>query len=308
MWQTNNILYHLIRAMRPRQWTKNASLFAAAIFSGALFDGVDIYRLAIAAVLFSLLSSATYLINDVKDAERDALHPIKKNRPIPSGRLSKGFALSVALALVVFVLLMSVVFVNIPFFAICIIYLLLQISYSIYLRNIIIVDALTVAVGFIVRVFAGGFAADVSISSWIILSTIGLSLLLAFGKRRSERTILGSQDIAFKTRATLKSYPDSLLDSMISMSASYTMIAYSIFCFQTGVRSDIFLNRYLPTTLSSPKWLMITIPLVIYGVARYLYVIYEKRDAESPERVLMSDIPLLVSVLMWGILAFAIIY
>jgi 4-hydroxybenzoate polyprenyltransferase len=298
--------YDLVRALRPRQWVKSFSIFAAAMFSGSLFDRLDV--LVLGAFLFSLLSSATYLINDIVDADKDALHPIKRNRPFASGKLSKKIGVISAIALVGVVFYLSITILNVPFFAICAIYLCLQILYSFYLRNIIIVDAMTVAMGFILRVFAGGFVANVSISSWIILSTIGLSLLLAFGKRRSERTILNFKDISYKTRKTLKSYPDSLLDSMISMSASFTLISYSIFCFQTGVREDIFVNRFLPSTLASPKWLMITIPFVIYGVARYLFVIYEKNDAESPERVLMSDLPLLSAVILWCILSFAIIY
>ncbi|MBU4381029.1 decaprenyl-phosphate phosphoribosyltransferase [Candidatus Parcubacteria bacterium] len=306
--QTDNTIYHLLRALRPRQWVKNASLFAAAMFSGRLFESDIFFRTVVAAIIFSALSSATYLINDAIDAKKDALHPIKKNRPIPSGKLSREVAILTAFILIFFFIPTSLVAVNFHFFLICVGYLLMQGTYSLWLRHVIIIDALTVAMGFILRVFAGGFATSIPVSSWIILATIGLSLLLAFGKRRSERTILTNLDISFKTRETLKHYPDSLLDSMISMSASFTIISYSFFSFQAKSRPELAIARFLPTTLSSPKWMMLTIPIVIYGVARYLYVIYEKKDAESPERVLTSDLPLLASVMVWALVALAIIY
>jgi hypothetical protein len=162
------------------------------------------------------------------------------------------------------------------------------------------------------RVFAGGFASNTSISSWLALTTIGISLLLAFGKRRSEKTILekfNEDTTKPKTRKTLRHYPDALLDSMISMSATYTIITYSLFVFQISPQNvSRALSTVLPSILKSPKWMMLTIPLVIYGVARYLYLIYEKQEGESPERVLLSDKPLLFTVSLWGISALLMIY
>jgi hypothetical protein len=150
---------------------------------------------------------------------------------------------------------------------------------------------------------------DISISSWLILTTIGLSLLLAFGKRRSEKTILDEHHIGERTRATLRHYPDTLLDSMISMSASFCIMAYSLYTFQTSpVLKGTAISQILPSILKTPKWMMLTIPLVIYGVARYLYIIYEKKAGESPERVLLSDKPILATVLLWGLSIFLIVY
>jgi 4-hydroxybenzoate polyprenyltransferase len=181
-----------------------------------------------------------------------------------------------------------------------------------YFRNVIILDSLIVASGFVIRVFAGGFATNTSVSSWLALTTIGISLLLAFGKRRSEKTILDKYNVSVditKTRSTLRHYPDNLLDSMISMSAAYTIITYSLFVFQISPDNvSKGLAALLPSVLKSPKWMMLTIPLVIYGVARYLYVIYEKGEGESPERVLLSDKPLLSAVILWGIMAVSFIY
>jgi 4-hydroxybenzoate polyprenyltransferase len=184
---------------------------------------------------------------------------------------------------------------------------MIQFLYSLILRNIIIVDSLTVASGFVLRVIAGGVLIETSISSWLILTTIALSLLLAFGKRRSEKTILSETNTEAETRKTLKSYPDTLLDSMITMSSTFCIVSYSFFTFQISPDTSLTnLRRYLPATVDSPKWLMFTIPLVIYGIARYLYVIYEKKEGESPERVLLSDKPLLLTVLTWILFVFMV--
>ena len=186
-------------------------------------------------------------------------------------------------------------------------YALLQFTYSVFLRNIIIIDALAIALGFIFRVFAGALAVPISISSWLILSTIGLSLLMAFGKRRSERTLLASRDGSFMTRQSLRGYPAALLDSTISTFAAFAILSYSLFTFQISPTVEIF-PGVLPSILARPKWMMLTIPIVIYGVARYLYVIYEKGEAESPDKVLLSDHPLLVAVVFWIAVVGGIIY
>ena len=191
-------------------------------------------------------------------------------------------------------------------------YILLQVAYSLYFRNTIILDALFVSSGFILRVFAGGVAVDISVSSWLILTTIGLSLLMAFGKRRSEKTILEKHEQEVrnsKTRETLRHYPDSLLDSIISTSASFCLLSYSLFTFQTSpeIRGQP-ITSFLPSILRAPKLMMLTIPVVIYGVARYLYIIYEKKEGESPERILLSDRPMLLTVILWTAMIFLIVY
>lgn len=173
----------------------------------------------------------------------------------------------------------------------------------------IILDALAIALGFILRVFAGAWVLPVPLSSWLVLSTIGLSLLLAFGKRRSERTILAREGLDLKTRKILEHYPDTLLDAMISMSAAYAILSYSLFAFQTSpLPATPLFETFLPATIARPKLMMLTVPLVIYAVARYLYVIYEKKEGESPEKVLLSDRPLLASIIVWGLLVVTIIY
>ena len=257
------------------------------------------------------MSSAAYFLNDMVDAPKDKIHPIKKNRPIASGKLSIWLASLIALALAVGSVIYASIYIGFYFTLILIAYAVIQLSYSFYLRDVIIVDSLVVASGFVLRVFAGGLASSVSISSWLALTTIGISLLLAFGKRRSEKTLVKKffHTEGSDTRKTLAHYPDALLDSMISMSATYTIITYSLFTFQISTQNTgAKLLTVLPSILKSPKWMMLTIPLVIYGVARYLYAIYETQDGESPERVLLSDKPLLFTVILWVSFVLAVIY
>jgi 4-hydroxybenzoate polyprenyltransferase len=306
-----NIVYQIIRTARPRQWLKNFSVFAGAVFSGMLFDPDVFFPSLNAFIAFCMVSSGAYFINDIVDAPKDRLHPIKKNRPIASGTLSENLAWVMAFVFVLGAVAYALT-IGTFFMIAVIVYILLQLSYSMYFRNIIIMDSLVVATGFIIRVFAGGFAGEVSLSSWLILTTIGLSLLMAFGKRRSEKTLLKKHAGALEkisTRKTLRHYPDTLLDSMISMSATFCIITYSLFTFQVSPqRVNPTWMTFLPSIIRSPKWMMLTIPIVIYGVARYLYVIYEKEDAESPERVLLSDRPLLGAVVVWGLSILGIVY
>ena len=294
--------------MRPRQWLKNLSIYAPLIFWGELFRPDGFLKTTKAALLFCSVSSAVYLINDIIDAPRDRQHPFKKNRPIAKGLLSVKNALFAAAALLTFGLVGAFLLESYFFFPV-LAYFLLQLCYSLWLRNVIILDALAIALGFILRVFAGAWVLPVPLSSWLVLSTIGLALLLAFGKRRSERTILAAEGVSPRTRKTLEHYPDTLLDAMISTSAAYAILSYSLFAFQTSPLPETPLfETLLPTTIARPKLMMLTIPLIIYAIARYLYVIYEKKEGEVPERVLLSDYPLLASVLVWGLAVVAIIY
>lgn len=309
-----SVLWQIVRSLRPRQWLKNLTLSAPILFSGQLFDNKPLFSVITAFGIFCLASSSAYLINDIVDAPKDRSHPFKRLRPIASGKLNPVMAVAVAAVLMSLSLYLANLYLNRFFLLTLTFFLLLQISYSLVLRNLIIIDSLTVALAFIIRVFAGSFATETSISSWLILATIGISLLLAFGKRRSERTLLASEPAVNRsltplTRETLTHYPDTLLDSMISMSASFTIISYALFSFQISPRfQSKLLLSILPPTLTAPKWMMLTIPFVIYGVARYLYVIYEKKEGESPERILLSDMPLLSAIILWVLTTVAVIY
>jgi 4-hydroxybenzoate polyprenyltransferase len=311
MFKSVNTLYHILRTARPRQWLKNLSIFAAPFFSGMLFED-DIFLMAVKSfVAFSAISSGAYFVNDISDVEKDRKHPVKRNRPIASGKISVRQAWIIAIFLILFALLFSYFAIGTFFTLTVIAYIAMQISYSAYFRNVIILDSLVVATGFVLRVFAGGFGTNTSLSSWLALTTIGLSLLLAFGKRRSEKTLLRKYNEMDDsgTRKTLRYYPDTLLDSMISMASSLCIMTYSLFTFQVSPQgTSARLTELLPSILQSPKWMMLTIPVVIYGVARYLFVIYEREEGESPARVLLSDRPLLYTVGVWGLMVWLIVY
>ncbi len=297
-----DFVYQVSRTARPRQWLKNLALVAPAVILGNIFDAKTVLNVIDGFIAFTLISSSAYFINDIIDSPRDRLHPVKKNRPIASGKISIPIAWLIAITLMALSIAYSLRYAGTFFTAILVTYLIIQFIYSILLRNIIILDSLTVASGFVLRVIAGAVITNISVSSWLILTTIGLSLLLAFGKRRSEKTLLQEKEVKGDTRKTLKHYPDTLLDAMITMSATFCIVSYALFTFMVSPEYPILqMKSYLPSIISSPKWLMLTIPLVIYGVARYLYVIYEKKQGESPERVLLSDKPLLLTVMLWGL-------
>lgn len=302
-----NFIYQIIRTARPRQWLKNFALLTPALILGDITDPEVLTKAASGFFAFCLMSSGAYFINDIIDAPKDKEHPIKKNRPIPSGKLSVFVAWFIALSLIFSSTAYSLLFNGNFFTIILLVYIIIQFLYSLVFRNIIILDSLIVASGFVLRVIAGGIITNISVSSWLILTTIGLSLLLAFGKRRSEKTILSDTKTLAETRKTLKNYPDTLLDSMITMSATFSIVSYSFFTFQVSPDTSLSnLRKFIPAIIESPKWLMLTIPLVIYGIARYLFVIYEKKEGESPERVLLSDKPLLFTVTFWILIVFLV--
>lgn len=299
----------IIVSIRPLQWLKNLALYGAIFFGGQFFNPFKFTQITSAFLVFCAVSSAMYLFNDIVDAPKDRLHPIKRNRPIAAGTLSPKLASLIAIT-IVGVAVPTAWNIQPHFFGIVIAYIALQLTYSLYFRNIIIMDALVVATGFVMRVFAGGFAGGVSISSWLALTTIGLATLLSFGKRRAEKTLLEA-DIKHKkaTRKTLEHYPTSMLNNTLSMSASLTILAYALFSFQiSSTQTRIGIANLLPHTLRSPKWMMLTIPVVIYGVIRYLYVVHEKTEGESPEKILIKDKPLFWTVITWALMSGTFIY
>ena len=201
-----------------------------------------------------------------------------------------------------------------PFFTYATVaYTVLQVVYSIFLRSVILLDVMAIATGFLLRVYAGGVLIDAHVTVWFVLTVTSLALFLAVGKRRSERTLLIGSGKELGTRSILSHYPESLLDSLSVMFATTCLFSYTMFTFLQPtpvVGTQIFLNfgDYLPRTFLASKWLMLTVPFVIYGVMRYLYVIHEKKEGESPERVLLSDKPLLLTVVLWTMSVFVIIY
>lgn len=302
-------IWGLIKAARPRQWIKNFSLFAALIFSGSLLNPVDQIKAFQAFLIFCGLSSATYLINDVFDIERDRQHPFKRKRAIASGVVPPVIALILAISTIILILPFALKLSQ-AFFLAAVTYITLQLFYSVYLKQVILLDVMVIAAGFVLRVYAGVWAIDAHLNVWFLLSVISFALFLAIGKRRSELTLMKAQ--ASHHRETLLHYPEDLLDILTAMFANSTWLTYAFFAFlQPPITARPLFSNFLggfDIIISEAKYLMVTVPLVIYGVMRYLYIIYEKKEGESPERVLVTDKPLLFTVVLWLLTVIGIIY
>ncbi len=306
--------FNIFRLLRPRQWVKNLAIFAAITFSGELFNETVLWPVILGFFVFCGVASASYIINDIFDIKNDRLHPFKRFRPLAKGDVSVPFAALLALVLIAGSLaLASLITTSFLFFIIF--YLLLQIFYSTFLKTITVIDILAIASGYILRVLGGEFASGFHISVWLLLTTISISLFLAIGKRRSELTLVSNNKgiNIDATRKTLSHYSERLLDVYASIFATSTFIAYSLFTFlenPKGINFDfagIVGPDFLPSFFQR-KWLMVTIIPVVYGLMRYLQDIYEKQEGESPEKVLFSDKPLLLTVIAWTIMVIFIIY
>jgi 4-hydroxybenzoate polyprenyltransferase len=284
----------LLISIRPEQWTKNLIVFAAALFGGRLLDA-EALGLALAAFfLFCALSGAVYLFNDLVDREADQRHPLKRSRPIASGALAP--APATALAIVLGVGGMAVAFWIAP--ALGVVaggYLALLVAYSAVLKHLVIVDALTIAGGFVLRAVAGAIAVSVPISSWLLVCTTLLALFLAFSKRRHELTLLA--DGAADHRRILHEYSPYLLDQMIAIVAASTLIAYSVYATSPETAQRLGTHR-----------LGVTIPFVLYGIFRYLYLVHQKRGGGSPAAMLVTDGPLLACVALWAATVAVMLY
>jgi 4-hydroxybenzoate polyprenyltransferase len=288
------LIRDLIRSMRPAQWIKNLFIFAAPIFGRAILHRGVLLRTAAAFVVFCVLSSALYLVNDVVDAEEDRVHPRKSKRPIAAGRVSPGLAWAAA-GFLAGAGLIGAFFLDATFLAAASAYLNLQILYSLHLKRIVILDVFVIAAGFVLRVAAGGFAAGVVPSSWLLVCTTLISLLLALGKRRHEFLFL--EESAAKHRSVLEAYNARLLDQMIAVVTAATAVAYALYCM-----SGETVRRF-----GSEK-LLWTAPFVLYGIFRYLYLVYRRGEGGSPEELIVRDGPLLLSTALWIGVAAAIIY
>lgn len=303
-----NIFENIAISARPTQWLKNLSLYAALIFTGNLFNQDKFITVTYAAIIFCILASSIYLLNDIVDASSDRLHPFKKLRPIAKGDLPIPIALIAAIIGFTTSLFLASN-LSFFFFITCLGYFFLQISYSFFLKNIAILDVLIIATGFIMRVYAGALAINVHLSVWFLLCVISISLFLAVGKRRAELSILAEQ--APTHRKTLGFYPVALLDQYLSIFASSAWISWSLFTFfepPPETHSVLFFLNFPQAFAGIGKWLMMTIPLVVYGIMRYLKIIYEGERAQSPEKVLLSDKALLTTFVLWGLLIIVIIY
>ena len=279
--------------MRIRQWTKNALVFFALIFDKQLFHPEAFLRTIAGFFLFCLLSSAVYIFNDLMDIEADRQHPEKKNRPIPSGKLTTGSALTVGILLVILVLPLG--YLLSPTFSIILLtYLILMVIYSRWLKHVPILDVLVIAAGFVLRVHSGVTLITIErFSPWLyVVTTLG-ALYLSLGKRRAELALLASNANAH--RRVLDGYTIPLLDQYILIVSSTTILAYSLYTFSAP---------NLPTNHS----MMLTIPFVLYGIFRYLYLIESKHAGGAPEDVLLSDRPLQLTILLWGLAVLGVFY
>jgi len=283
----------LIKSMRPRQWPKNVFVLAALVFDRQLTHPVALLRSVIGFVLFCLLSSSVYLINDVMDVESDRVHPTKRNRPIASGKLPIPEAIAAASIIVVVTLVISY-FLSPLFFFIAFGYFLSNLLYSKWLKHVPLIDVLILASGFVLRVAAGVSLINVQrFSPWLYVVTTLIALYIGFGKRRAELVLL--EDNANSHRAVLQSYSLPLLDQLITIVSAMTIMAYSMYTFSAPNVPD---NHTM----------MLTIPFVIYGIFRYLYLIQIKHSGGAPEELVFSDRPLQVTVLLFGLSVLVVFY
>jgi 4-hydroxybenzoate polyprenyltransferase len=286
-------LIHLLKALRPYQWTKNLIIFAALLFSKNILD-IDYLILNFwGFLLFCLLSGSVYLFNDVMDRERDRQHPKKKNRAVASGRIKPSEALVAAFLIAVAAILIAF-YLRFEFGLSAVFYFLLVVFYSLLFKKVVILDVITLSIGFVARAVAGGLLIQVEISDWLLIVTIFLALFLGFSKRRSELANLTKT--ARETRPILQSYTIPLLDQLITISTAATLMSYTLYTLaEQTIRK--FGNR-----------LWITIPIVVYIVFRYFFLVYAMGQGSDPSRTLLKDKPLLIGVLIWMVLVFFLVY
>lgn len=300
-------LYALLLAMRPRQWTKNLAIFVGIVFAQQLLNPILFGRATIAFGVFCLASSGIYLFNDLLDLENDRQHPKKKLRPLAAGTLPTSWAkvmvailwlASACLAVALFFIpvqgkdvFASFGGANVLFACTLASYLILMILYGLRLKHVVLLDVFIIAAGFALRILAGAVSVPVIISPWLYVVTIMLSLMLAFGKRRNELVLMEGQ--ASNHRQILKEYSLPLLDQMITIVTATTIMAYSLYTFQAS---------------SGSHPLMITVPLVLYGIFRYLYLVYVRKEGGSPEEVLLRDRHMLGTVLLCIVVVFVVLY
>lgn len=284
------MLKYLFKAMRPRQWTKNAFVFAALIFDRQLFNLVSLGRTLLAFVVFCLISGSVYLINDVFDINADRQHPVKKERPIASGKLSVRTALIAAVLFSILALAIAFLLSR-ELMLIALLYLLINLAYSRWLKHVVLLDVMVIAFGFVLRVAAGVSVIQVQrFSPWLYVCVTLLALFLGFGKRRAEMAYNNTD-----SRKVLEGYSITLIDQLLTVVSATTIIAYSLYTFSAP-------------NLPGSYLMMLTIPFVLYGIFRYLYLIQIKHAGGEPEELLLKDRPLQVTVLLWGLASVTIFY
>ena len=280
-----------LRALRPTQWIKNGVVFAGLVFGGKLLDPLAFAQATLACIVFCALSSGFYLINDVVDRQADLRHPVKRLRPIAAGEIASSRALTVGLFLVSATLVCALA-LGLPFFLATLAYALLMAGYNLWLKRIVILDVFVIAAGFVIRAAAGALAVDVSISPWLLICTMLLALLIAFGKRRHEFLSLPQ---ARDHRRNLEHYTAALLDQCVAITAMGSLLVYGLYTFDAE-------------SVPRDHRLMLTIPLVAYGIFRYLFLLYRRGDGGAPEAMLVTDRPLLAALGAWALMIGVLFY
>jgi 4-hydroxybenzoate polyprenyltransferase len=287
------MLLPLLRALRPSQWVKNLFVLAPAVFAHRLLDGAAVARTLVAFGAFCAAASAVYLLNDLHDREADRNHPLKRNRPLASGALAPGLALGVAIGLATAAIAAAVTLGR-AFLVVMACYLALSLLYSWYLKHVVILDVMVLAIGYVLRVEAGAAAARVEVSSWLLLCTIFVALFLSFAKRRHELVLLA--DRAADQRRVLTQYSPAFLDQMINVVTAGSVLSYALYAMaEESVRKH-------------GRGLVFTVPLVLFGVFRYLYLVYQQPGHGNPTDEVLSDIPFLVNLGLWGAAVLVILY
>jgi 4-hydroxybenzoate polyprenyltransferase len=281
--------------LRPAQWLKNVFLFAPLIFSKHLFEGPYFWREVLAFICFCLVSSIVYIINDFTDREADKLHPLKRNRGLASGSLRSVDAVVIILLLLAFVICF-IPYLSVQFWYTIVLYGFLNIAYSFWLKQIVIVDVFIIAAGFMLRVLAGVFAIEVVISSWLILCTLFVSVFLAVSKRRGELMLSVSTD-SYGSRPVLKQYDVAFMDQMMTVAASGMAISYALYTVAERTVSIFRTESLIFTTI-----------FVLFGVFRYLFLMRGRKTDDNPMHLLLSDAPLMINILLWFLACVFIIY
>jgi len=284
----------LIETMRPRQWTKNLLLFVGLIFSQNLFHFDLLLKTLVAFALFCLLSGAVYLINDLADIESDRSHPLKSRRPLPSGRLKVPVAIAAAVGFTCVGFPLSFL-LDFQFGLVATGYFLLILAYSFGLKHVVILDVVVVALGFILRAVAGAVVIHVPISSWLLICTTFLALFLAMSKRRHELVLLGENSASH--RKTLIEYSPQFLDQMIAVVTASAVMSYALY-----TTSEETVAKF------GTRNLLFTLPFVIYGIFRYLYLVHMRNMGGSPELVFIKDRPMVVNVILYVIVVAVVLY
>ena len=287
------MLIALFKTMRPRQWPKNAFVFVALFFDGQFLEIVPLMRTLAAFVLLCLMSSAVYLMNDLSDIESDRQHPVKRKRPLPAGELSPTVA-TIAAILFAGGSLLAGYLLSPAFALILLLYLLIQIAYTFWLKNVVLFDVLIVSLGFVLRIAAGVAIIEVQrFSPWLYLFGGFLALFLVLGKRRHELVFLGED--AAKHRKILREYNVDLIDRLLGLVTTSVLVFYSLYTF-------------LAEGLPENHTMMLTIPFLMYGIFRYMYLIHVRNEGGAPEEIALRDRPLQATILCFALVVFIIIY